>query len=124
METPDLSPDQRAALVTQAATALFAWQKVGNASQIAHARLLMAWALARTGDGATATHLAGQAWDVLKDGALWERAFALAARAAAADAANDPEYPARHAQAARAGAALSEDEAQMFRASFDRIRVP
>ena len=123
IEKPDLSPGETTQLVTLAATARHFWLQVGNANQIAFAELLFGWALARAGSAA-AQHSAGLAFEALKDGSDWDRAFAHAAMAAASAGHDAQAHGTHYAEAARFGAALSGGDAKYFTLAFANVPKP
>ncbi len=127
IETQDLTPGQTAELVELAATARFHWSKVGAASALAHADLLLGWALARAGASAAALHSATQAFSYFEanDAAPWELAFAHAALAQAHWSGGDKAAHADHwTRANTLGDALDEADAKYFRAAFATVPKP
>jgi len=110
-------------LLTAAATARHHWREIGTPTNVAHADLLLAWAMARAGAGQPAMQLAGEAFSHFEaHGATWERAFAHAAMAMACSAAGDADGLRRHrGEAARLGAELAGGDAAYFQAAFKTV---
>ena len=123
IERDGLSAADQAELVGLAATARHHWRAVGGASQIAHAELLFAWALARAGAGAAAMVAGQRALDAFADAADWEKAFAHGAMAAALLAAGE-DHGAQYRQAEALGKGLSGEDARYFQAAFRTVPAP
>lgn len=123
IEQPCLDETEVTQLLTLAATARHHWHEVGDQGAIAHADLLFAWALARAGVAGAAVQLADKALSHFEDGgAIWERAFAHAAMAAACRANDDTDGYQRHcSRAEELGAQLSGADASYFHAAFDTV---
>jgi len=127
IEKSDLSTDERVALVKLAGTAAYHWHTVGTETNIAHAHVLFAWALARAGAAVLAIDSAERALKYFtknpsKD---WERAFAHAAMAAAFHSAGDQEGYNRHYEAARQlESKLAVGELKLFQAAFRTVPRP
>lgn len=123
IEQTSLTSIDIAQLLTLAATARHHWHEIGNSSNVAHAELLFAWALARAGVAETSALLAGKALSHFEnDGANWEQAFAHAAMAAACSAGRDTDGFQRHySKAEELGAKLSQKDAVYFHAAFKTV---
>ena len=126
IEKADLQSGEITELLTLAATARHHWHAIGTPNHTAHADLLFAWAMARAGAGEAATDLAEKTLAVFDAaGAPWERAFAHAARAAAAEASGDRDaHETHHARAKALGETLEGPDATYFRAAFRTVPVP
>src|SRR5262245_58442652 len=103
IEKPELETGECLALVRLAGTAAHHWGEIGTESNIAHADLLLSWALARAGAAAPAVDAADRALKHFaeKPSKDWERAFAHAAMAASLHCAGDQEGHHRHYKAAQ-----------------------
>ena len=104
IERPDLSASECAELVTFAGTARYIWHAIGAEDQKAHADVLFAWALARSGALEISGDLARSALAHFEgtEAAPWELAFAHAA-CAAAHISNPKAYAKHRAEARRFG---------------------
>ena len=123
IEREGLTSEEQAELVALAATARHHWCAVGGASEIAHAELLFAWALARAGAGQAAMVAGQRALDGLAEAADWEKAFAHGAMAAASLAAGAP-HGSHYRQAEALGKGLSGADARYFQAAFRTVPAP
>ncbi len=123
IEQPGLNSTDIAQLLMLAATARHHWHEIGNPSNVAHADLLFAWALARAGVAGASVVLADKALSYFgESGSIWEQAFAHAAMAAACGADRDAEGFQRHySRAEELGAELSGPDADYFHAAFKTV---
>lgn len=123
VEKANLQATEIAQLLTLAATARHHWHVIGQPGNIAHADLLFAWSLARAGISDASVLMAREALAYFQqNGAMWERAFAHAAMAAACCASHDASGLQEHAsKAAELGAKLSGQDATYFQAAFMTI---
>lgn len=123
IEQPGLTPTDIAQLLTLAATARHHWHEIGSPSNVAHADLLFAWALARAGVAGASALLADKALSHFENGgAAWEQAFAHASMAAACGAGHDPDGFQRHySRAEELGAELSQQDSVYFHAAFKTV---
>lgn len=123
IEQPSLDSTDIAQLLMLAATARHHWHEIGNPSNVAHADLLFAWALARAGVAGASALLADKALSYFEDsGAIWEQAFAHAAMAAACGADHDTDgFQRHHSKAEELGAELSGPDAVHFHAAFKTV---
>jgi hypothetical protein len=103
------------------------WSEIGTAGNIAHADLLLGWALARAGAAAPAVDAAGRALKYFtknpsKD---WERAFAQAAMAASFHCAGDHDGHRRHFnEAQQFESTLAPGDLKLFQAAFRNVPRP
>ena len=126
IEKSNLNSNDITQLLTLSATARHHWHEVGTPSNIAHADLLFAWAMARAGVSGAAVHLANSVLSFFEEnGADWERAFAYAAMAAACSADGDGNGLQWHySSAEKIGAGLSESDQSYFLAAFKSVPKP
>ena len=123
IEKPDLAASECLALVRLAGTASFHWSEIGTAGNIAHAELLLSWALARAGAAALAVDAAGRALRYFTETPSkdWERAFAHAAMAASLHCAGDQEGHRRHYnEAQQLQSKLAPGDLKLFQAAFSK----
>ncbi len=126
IEKPKLEPAELVDLVSCAATARHHWQIIGTDAQIAHADLLFAWAMARSEAGKAAIHAALHALSHFESNpsAIWERAFAQSALAAAYWSDGDLDnYGVHYAIAKELGSQLSDEDALPFQAAFCTLPI-
>lgn len=127
IEKPDLTAGERADLVRLAGTASHCWSKIGTPSNIAHADLLFAWALARARAAAPAVDAAGRALAYFTQNPSkdWEKAFAHAAMAAAHHAAGDKDgHRWSYDEAQRLESTLALGDLKLFQAAFRNVPKP
>jgi hypothetical protein len=127
IEKPNLSADERIALVRLAGTAAHHWGVVGAASNIAHAEVLFAWALARAGAAALAVESAKRALKYFSENPSkdWERAFAHAAMAASLHCAGDQEGHQQHyEEAQQLEGKLAPGDLKLFQPAFQNVPRP
>jgi len=113
--------------VRLAATAAYHRGEIGTESNIAHADLLLSWALARAGAAAPAVVAAGRALKHFteKPSKEWEIAFAHAAMAAAFHCAHDQDGHRRHhSEAQQLESKLAPGDLKLFQAAFRNVPVP
>jgi hypothetical protein len=127
-EKPTPTSDERSEMIQAAYAAAHHWSKIGSATQIARADLLLGRAHAVLGNGPLAMRYARAAFDsnCSRDSAPWELAFAHAVLANAAGVTGDRDLHARHyAEAKALGEQLpdAEDRA-IFAATFTLVPVP
>ena len=127
IEKPDLAASECLALVRFAATASHHWTEIGTARNIAHADVLLAWALARAAAAAPAVDAASRAVTYFTENESkdWEKAFAHAATAASFHCAGDQEGHRRHYdEAQRLGSTLAAGDLKLFQAAFRNVPRP
>lgn len=126
IEKVDLEPADILRLLALAATARHYWHEVGNPNNIAHADLLLAWAMARAGASGAATDLADTALSYFEEaGEAWELAFAHAAKAVTCAAEDDIEGLRHHySKGEELGRKLTDPDAGIFDAAFKTVPNP
>src|SRR5687767_8418395 len=127
IEKPELTASECCALVRLAGTASHHWSEIGTAGNIAHAELLLSWALARAGAAALAVDAAGRALRYFTETPSkdWERAFAHAAMAASLHCAGDQEGHRRHYnEAQQLQSKLAPGDLKLFQAAFRNVPRP
>jgi len=127
IETARLDAAAQAQLVELAGTARHHWGRIGTPQNVALARMLFGWALARAGAAQAALDEAKGALKYFEaqEAPAWQLAFGHAAMAAAALSAGDKKAHARHYTAARdTGLKLAEVDAKYFDAAFSTIAEP
>lgn len=127
IEKPDLAATECLALVRFAATASHNWSEIGTPRNIAHADLLLAWALARAGAAAPAVDAGARALSFFTENQSkdWERAFAHAAMAASLHCAGDLDGHRRHYnEAQQLESTLAPGDLKLFQAAFRIVPHP
>ena len=114
-------------LVSLAATASFHWGEIRTPDNVAHADLLLAWALARTGAGPAAVCAATRVFNYFaaRTSGGADMAFPHAAMAVACHCVGDPNGHRRHyLEAERLGRLLPPAGAKHFEAAFRTVARP
>lgn len=127
IEHPALDAAQQVELVVLSATARRHHAAAGLPGPIAHADLLLGWALARAGAGEPAIHAAAGALSYFQTnaGQPWELAFAHAAMAAASLASgNEAAYREHYSQAQEIGADPDDPDLKYFAPAFASLPAP
>lgn len=127
IEQPTLDAGQQVDLVILAATARRHHAAASKPGAIAHADLLLGWALARAGAGTGALHAAAGALSYFQAnaGKPWELAFAHGAMAAASLASgNATAYREHYAQAKEIGSDPDDPDLKYFAPAFATLPAP
>lgn len=114
-------------MLHSAHAAVLHWGKVGTEHNVALGHMLLGQVHALAGNGALARRYAQQAFDYVtsRESPAWEVAFVHAILANAAASTGDPGLHAEHYSiAAKAGAALPEEERAIFEKTFRVIPKP
>jgi hypothetical protein len=128
VEQPHLTPSNVHELLHAAHAAAWHWARVGTGLNDARASMLLGFAHARAGDGGLALRYAKSSFNYFSERETpdWEQAFAHATLAAAAAAAGDTTLHAEHhAEAARLGDRIADEENRaVFARAFAQVPVP